>query len=163
MVAILWTIVCLFPWSHLWAFTKLIQQELKSFWITLYNCNVTEGAVLASLAFAFIISFFGILLGVILLKGTNQVSIWQDHWMKHFIKLHFVLQKRVSYIKAWIIYAITAIVVSIIGVILNSSGSYGSTTGTAVVSGILGIAINLFSVIVVYIHMKEINEGVFIP
>lgn len=117
---------------------------------------------MAALAFAFIISFFGILMGVILLKGTNQVTK-ASSLNETFYQIKLSLQKRVSFIKAWIIYAITAIVVSIIGVILDSSGSYGSTTGTAVVSGILGIAINLFSVIVVYIHMKEINEGVFIP
>ncbi len=73
------------------------------------------------------------------------------------------LQKRVSYIKAWLIYGIVAIVVSIISIILNAAGSLSATVGTAVISGILGIAINLFALIVVYIHMKEINEGVFIP
>lgn len=73
-------------------------------------------------------------------------------------------QKRVSFIKAWLIYAIIALVLSIIGIILNASGyAYGGTVGTAVVSGLLGIAINVFSITVVYIHMKEINEGVFIP
>lgn len=34
-----------------------------------------ESAAMAALAFAFIISFFGIGMGVILLKGTNQVSM----------------------------------------------------------------------------------------
>lgn len=74
------------------------------------------------------------------------------------------MQKRVSYLKAWLIYGIVAFTVSIIGIILNAGGStHSATVGTAVVSGLLGIAINLFALIVVYIHMKEINEGVFIP
>lgn len=123
----------------------------------------TESAVMAALAFAFIISFFGIGMGVILLKGFNQVSV-ATSWNESVNDKGLHLQKRASYIKAWLIYGITAFVVSIIGIILNSSGtSIGATTGTAVISGILGIAVNLFSIIVVYIHMKEINEGVFIP
>lgn len=80
------------------------------------------------------------------------------------ILLLLVLQQRVSFLKVWLIYGIAAIVFTIIASILNGTGSsHPSTLGTAVFSGLLGIGFNLFSIICVHIHIKEINEGVFIP
>ena len=74
-----------------------------------------------------------------------------------------VSQQRVSFLKAWLIYGVTAIVFTIIATILNGTGSsHPSTLGTVVFSGLLGIGINLFAVICVYIHMKEINMGVLV-
>lgn len=119
---------------------------------------------MAALAFALIISFLGTIMGVILFKGTKQVNLDCKKRNSSAGSKKNYLQKRVGYLKAWLIYGITALAVSIIGIILNASGStHSSTVGTAVVSGILGIGINLFTLVVVYIHMKEINEGVFIP
>lgn len=121
---------------------------------------------MAALAFAFIISFFGIVMGVLLLKGTQQVRRTTSKlrvMSSSDNNVLNILQKRVSFIKAWLIYGLVAVAVSIFGIILNAAGSSSVTVGTAVVSGILGIGINVFSLIVVYIHMKEINAGVFIP
>lgn len=101
-------------------------------------------------------------MGVVLLKGTQQVS--NTLCVDTVDRIMFSLQKRVSFLKAWLIYGITALAVSIIGIALNARGTtHGSAVGAAVVSGLLGIGINLFTFVVVYIHIREINEGVFIP
>ncbi|XP_037050951.1 uncharacterized protein LOC119084902 [Bradysia coprophila] len=101
-------------------------------------------AVMTAMAFVFIVSFCGIFMGILLLKGANQ--------------------QRTAFLKAWLIYGVTAVIVTIIATILNATGSsHPSTLGTAVFSGLFGIGFNFFSVICVHIHVKEINEGVYIP
>lgn len=117
---------------------------------------------MAALAFAFIISLLGIFMGVILLKGSQQVR--STLCVDTVDRITFSFQKRVGFLKAWLIYGITSLAVSIIGITLTAGGStHGSAVGPAVISGLLGIGVNLFTFIVVYIHIKEINEGVFIP
>ncbi|KAJ6633804.1 hypothetical protein Bhyg_15812 [Pseudolycoriella hygida] len=98
--------------------------------------------VMAALAFMFIISFFGIIMGVILLKGTNQ--------------------RRVSYLRAWIIYSITSLAVTIISIILNSSyGGHNDSEGTIVLGGVLAVQIIviMFSVILSIVELIEIFEA----
>lgn len=74
----------------------------------------------------------------------------------------FNLQKRIGFLRAWLIYAgasiLTSVVILIINIVTLSGGSIGTTIG----SGIVGIAVNAFCFAVVFIHMKEIREGVFV-
>ncbi|XP_037027697.1 uncharacterized protein LOC119068262 [Bradysia coprophila] len=100
-----------------------------------------KDSMIAAVAIALVIAVLGFIMGIILLKGTNQ--------------------KRIGFLRAWLIYAGAAILTSIVSLIINiisySDYSIGSTVG----SGIVGIAINAFCFAVVFIHIKEIREGVF--
>jgi len=103
--------------------------------------GVSKGFVYGLSACSLVGSLFGLFMGILLLKGTNQ--------------------KRVSYLKAWVVYGIIAVVLDLVVIILGSLGYFGSLIGLPIATGVISMAVNIFTVVVVYIHINEINAGVF--
>lgn len=108
--------------------------------------------VIVNLVVFTVLSIVGLIMAIILLKGTAQV--WIQRKLKNFKKKQFNFQKRVSYLTAWIIYNAVSCVIHIISMITSHNDR-----------GIQFLGINeclaIFGIFFVYAHIKDIKRGVF--